>query len=133
MTDIDVTKIQPGDQVKLQVFLNDLGWTNVKGWHTVRRNALGALLANGRTILHVNGRTPLGVRVRAFRPAPEMEQKVQPVPIPTELGTRFTATVRGEPNHIVFVIVQYVTAYPAGGTMWHRPRDITNITCIERP
>gem|GEM_PF-2798802 len=65
------------------------------------------------------------------------ERKPAPVPIPTEPGTRFRATVMGVPDQIVTVLEHtppdYITARAVKGCYLHTAKDITNVHDVVLP
>lgn len=129
MTDIDASKIKPGDLVKVSFEHDDDVWFDIKGWHEVRDRGTH-IEAGSCVIRHADGTTVSTVHVRAHKPAP--------VPLPTEPGTRFRATVMGVPDQVVMRVegaglATYVTADEVHGSRWHGPRYITDVHDVVLP
>jgi len=128
--EIDVTKIKPGDLVKIDVrwSISD-PWLSIKVWHEVTENG-NHLCAAGQVIRWSYGEPADFVRVRAHKPAPTTS-------IPTIPGTRFRATVRGVPDQIVMVSysteLPYVTAAQVVGRDVHGAEDITDVHDVVLP
>jgi len=132
MTDIDVSKIKPGDLVKIDVrWTVPDPWLSIKGWHKVTENDLGQLCAAGQMLRWRDGSAASDyICVRRHKPVPQ--------PIPTEPGTRFRATVRGVPDQVVMRVdgaglATYVTVDEVNGLRWHGPRYIADVHDVVLP
>jgi len=131
MTDIDLSKIQPGDLVKIDIRVSpDMEWLPVKGWREVVQER-DALCVDEYAIAYAAGavRADL-IRVRAHKPAPTA--------VPTEPGTRFRATVRGVPDQVVIMAVRgrgmpYLTVCEVDYRRWHSAEDITDVRDVVLP
>jgi len=143
MTDIDVSKIKPGDLVKIEVCWGAKAlWLSANGWHRVTEEG-GCLRAADVVIRNMDGSASKSNRVRKHKPAPQ--------PIPTEPGTRFRATVLGVPDQIVTVLGRtptgatgqgksvyttspdYITARAVKGCYLHTAEDITGVHDVVLP
>lgn len=125
---VDVSTIEAGDKVKPD-YRDGGTWFSFKGWHEVTATANGSLVVGSFLLRRADGTAPTYTRIRAHRPAP--------VPVPTEPGIAFVATVRGVPDVPTFVSddmfgARYVTARVVEGFIWHGPEHITDVRQVTR-